>query len=116
MINPNENQDIQLANGSIMANIRTGDPRDRRAVATSPDGIQGWTKPVYDESLYDPICDAGIIRYSAKPRDPENIILFTNPDSEDIPAPGRGFKGLRRNLTVRESKDEGKTWACEEGA
>jgi len=110
MINPNENQDIQLADGTVMANIRTGDPRDRRAVAISPDGIHGWTKPVFDDALYDPICDAGIVRYSAKPEDPKNIILFTNPDSEGIPAPGHGKKGLRRNLTVRMSKDEGRTW------
>ena len=110
LINPNENQDIQLSDGSIMANIRTGDSRDRRLVAFSPDGIHAWTRPTYDEHLYDPICDAGIVRYSAKPKDAENIILFTNPDSEDTPAPGGGTKGLRRNITVRVSTDEGKTW------
>lgn len=39
MSNPNEFQLIQLADGSVMANIRTGDKRQKRAVATSPDGI-----------------------------------------------------------------------------
>jgi len=74
--NPNEMQVIQLANGSVMANIRTGDKRELRAVATSPDGISHWTKPQFDEYLYNPICTAGIVRYSAIPGDDRNRILF----------------------------------------
>ena len=42
--------------------------------------------------------------------DKENILLFSNPDSEGTPYSGHQGWGLRRNLTVRASRDEGKTW------
>lgn len=103
MTNPNELQVIQLSDGRVMANIRTGDKALRRAVAYSPDGIGGWTRPVFDPHLYDPICDAGIVRYDSK------RILFTNPDSSALPKKPTG-QGLRQNLTVRMSEDDGKTW------
>jgi sialidase-1 len=105
-----EMQVIQLADGSVMANIRTGDKRELRAVATSPDGIRHWTKPQFDEHLYDPICAAGTVRYSAVPGDDRNRILFTNPDSESLPGAHKTGHGLRRNLTLKMSEDEGKTW------
>lgn len=108
--NPNEFQLIQLADGSVMANIRNGDKRHRRAVATSPDGISHWTQPQLDEQLYDPICAASIARYSARPKDARNRILFSNPDSESLSDAERSSKGLRRNLTLKMSEDEGKTW------
>jgi sialidase-1 len=110
MTNPNEMQMIQLGDGSVMANIRTGDKHELRAVATSPDGVSHWTKPRFDEHLYDPICAAGIVRYSSVPRDDRNRILFTNPDSESLPGSRQGEHGLRRNLTLKMSEDEGKTW------
>lgn len=109
MVNPNEQQVIQLADGSVMANIRTGDKRMRRAVAFSPDGISHWTKPIFDEHLYDPICAAGIVRYSTNPPADKNRILFTNPDSQSISDATKPH-GLRQNLTIRLSEDEGKTW------
>lgn len=43
------------------------------------------------------------------PRDDKNRILFSNPDSESLSAAGKG-KGLRKNLTLKMSEDEGKTW------
>ena len=110
MSNPNEFQLVQLADGSVMANIRIGDKRQRRAVATSPDGISHWTKPQFDEQLYDPICAASIVRYSAAPKDDKDRILFSNPDSESLSAAEKSNKGLRRNLTLKMSEDEGKTW------
>jgi len=103
MKNPNELQVIQLADGSVMANIRTGDTKLLRAVAQSPDGISHWTKPVFDSHLYDPVCAAGITRYD------DRHILFTNPDSSTMPRKKNG-EGLRQNLVVRMSEDEGKTW------
>lgn len=109
MTNPNEQQVIQLADGSVMANIRTGDQHQRRAIAFSPDGISHWTKPFFDEHLYDPICAAGIVRYSTAPKDDRNRILFTNPDSRSISDPSKP-KGHRQNLTLKISEDEGKTW------
>jgi len=110
MTNPNEMQVIQLADGRVMANIRTGDKRELRAVATSPNGISSWTKPQFDEHLYDPICAAGIVRYSFVTGNDRNRILFTNPDSESLPGSRQGGHGFRRNLTLKMSEDEGKSW------
>jgi sialidase-1 len=103
MRNPNEFQVIQLADGSVLANIRTGDKKLLRAVAVSPDGISHWTKPEFDPHLYDPVCDAGIARYDI------HRILFSNPDSSAMPRKSSG-QGLRQNLTIRMSENEGKTW------
>jgi sialidase-1 len=110
MENPNEMQLIQLADGTVMANIRTGDQARLRAIAFSPDGIHNWTKPVFDSHLYDPICAAGIVRYSMAPPDDRNRILFVNPDSESLPEAHRGNSGPRQNLTLKMSEDEGRTW------
>jgi sialidase-1 len=103
MTNPGEFQVIQLADGSVLANIRTGDKKLQRAVALSPDGISHWTKPEFDPHLYDPVCDAGIARYDS------HRILFSNPDSSAMPRKSTG-QGLRQNLTIRMSEDEGRTW------
>ena len=103
MENPNEMQVVQLADGSVMANIRTGDKARLRAVALSPDGISHWTKPRFDPHLYDPICAAGIVRYDS------SRILFTNPDSRSLPGSSQAH-GLRQNLTLKMSEDDGKTW------
>lgn len=111
MVNPNEMQLIQLADGDVMANIRTGDKSALRAVAISPDGISRWTRPEFDKYLYDPICAAGIVRYSTVPKDDRNRILFVNPDSELLPGTRKGQHGFRRNLTLKMSEDEGKTWS-----
>lgn len=108
---PNELEFVQLADGLVMANIRMGELKKRRTVSVSPDGISRWTKLQYDEMLFDPICEASIVRYSEKPHDKENILLFSNPNSEDSPYSGHEGWGLRRNLTVRASEDEGKTWS-----
>lgn len=104
MRNPNEMQLVQLNDGSVMANIRTGDKAQLRAVAISPDGISHWTKPSFDPHLYDPICEASIVRYDRR------HILFTNPDSQSLPGPAKSNHGLRRNLTLKMSDNEGKTW------
>lgn len=103
MTNPNEMQAVQLADGAVMANIRTGDKKLLRAVALSPDGISHWTKPRFDAHLFDPVCAAGITRYDNR------RILFTNPDSSRMPRKS-GAHAPRQNLTVRMSEDEGKTW------
>ncbi len=103
MKNPNELQFVQLADGRVMANIRSGDRKLLRAVAFSPDGSSQWTKPEFDPHLYDPVCAAGITRYDTQ------SLLFTNPDSSTLARKPNG-DGLRQNLTVRLSPDDGKTW------
>jgi len=111
-INPNESTVVELADGRVMLNARNESPRNRRLVTTSPDGATGWTTPVFDETLVEPICMASLVRLSVEPSSDKNRILFCNPDNltvaggKETPGAGRD----RKNLTVRLSYDEGQTW------
>lgn len=96
--NPSETMAVQLQDGRVMLNIRHSGDNHRRGVSYSPDGISNWTTPITDTTLFEPVCMASIIRVNDK------TLLFTNPDSRDIP------KHPRKNLTTRFSFDEGKTW------
>lgn len=101
--NPNEFQVVQLNDGRIMANIRSGGTQLQRAVAISPDGIGHWSTPAFDPHLYDPVCAAGIVRLE------NGDLLFTNPDSSALPKKPNG-QGLRHDITVRLSEDNGQSW------
>ena len=63
----------------------------------SADGARGWSRPVFDEALPEPVCFGSMVRH------PRAGILFVNPDNP--------VDRTRRNVTVRASRDEGKTWA-----
>jgi sialidase-1 len=107
---PNEMQVVQLADGNIMANIRSGGRQMLRAVSISADGISHWTRPHFDEHLYDPICAAAIVRYGTDPEDGRDLLLFTNPDSQSLSDRSPLSHGLRRNLTLKMSENGGGTW------
>ncbi len=96
-VNPNETVAIQLTDGRVMLNVRNESKARRRIIVTSPDGATQWSEPRFQDDLIDPVCMAGLTRYN---HDGKNLLLFSNPDTP------RG----RRNVTVRISKDEGKTW------
>ena len=108
-VDPNETVIVELTDGSVMLNVRNESKTQRRLVTISKDGATGWSSPKFDEALLEPICMAGIVRYSLdKPR-----ILFCNPDNlsraDHKEQPGK-YRD-RKNLTVKLSYDEGKTWA-----
>ena len=103
----NECQVVELTDGRLMLNMRNYDrARHKRQVAFSADGGQTWTHQSFDETLIEPICQAGIRRVrwpkgdGAQGDADKGIILFSNPASE---------KG-RTNMTVRASFDDGLTW------
>jgi sialidase-1 len=102
---PNETTAAQLSDGRVMLNMRSESPKNRRLVSTSPNGSTGWSKPEYDEGLFEPICFASLL---ALPGD-GNRVLFANPDSSTTVATKPGHKP-RRNLTVRLSNDGGMHW------
>jgi sialidase-1 len=116
--NPSEHELVELADGRVMANIRTESKRHRRVIAFSPDGATGWTKPEFADALYEPICMASTARLPVAGKEQESAssakpttLLFSNPNS----GPGAGSTGKqgsreRRNLTVRLSDDSGQTW------
>ena len=94
LTNPNESAAAELADGGVMLNIRHEGPQ-RRAVCVSPDGVSQWSKPRLDEALPDPVCMASMTRSG-------DALLFCNPEN--------GQSRERKNLTVKISKDDGRTW------
>lgn len=107
---PNETSAVQLVDGRVLLNVRTASPRNERLVVTSKDGAHHWSKPEFQPGLPDPICFASIVRLSLKRDSSGNRILFANPDNLSR-SDGRSIASKdRRNLTVRLSYDEAKTW------
>ena len=96
----NESQVVELVDGTLMMNMRAYDPSGHRAIATSTDGGETWTKAWRHEQLTEPTCQASFLRYSSVEDGGKNRLLFSNPASMDD----------RINMTVRMSYDEGKTW------
>lgn len=91
----NESQAVELADGSVMLNMRTYRASNRRLVAVSTDGGETFTEPVEDPALVEPVCQASILRLPGA----GGGILFSNPASTK-----------RERMTVKLSRDEGKTW------
>ena len=111
-INPNETTAIELADGSVMLNVRSESKANRRLITISKDGATGWSKPAFDDALVEPICMGSIVRLSLASDSGKNRILFSNPDTLEKTG-GKAEPGKnrdRKNLTVRLSYDEGKTW------
>ncbi|MGB9605839.1 MAG: sialidase family protein [Bryobacteraceae bacterium] len=92
----NESTVVELSDGTLMLNMRSYAGKNRRAVSLSRDGGLTWSPPQLDETLIEPVCQASLIRFgNHKPA----FLLFSNPASTK-----------RMNMTVRLSRDEGKTW------
>jgi sialidase-1 len=108
-INPNETVAVEVTDGRVMLNARSESKAHRRLVTVSPDGATGWSTPRFDDALLEPICMGGIVRYD---HGGKNLILFSNPHNlgrENGGAePGKGRD--RMNLSVKASRDEGRTW------
>ena len=96
-INPNETVAVQLKDGRVMLNARNESGAVRRIVVTSPDGATDWSAPRFQKDLIDPICMAGLVRYD---HGDHNVLLFSNPDTPSG----------RKNVSLRMSLDEGKSW------
>lgn len=92
---------VELANGDLMLNIRQGLRKKKvRAYAISSDGGTTWSEPVLDETLVDPYCQGSFIRYTRAGVHDRNRLLHANAADPDH----------RRNMTVRLSYDEGRSW------
>ena len=90
-----ESQIVELRDGSLLLNMRSYRPGNRRLIALSTDGGETFSKPVADRQLIEPVCQASILRCPGE----RGCILFANPASVK-----------REKMTVRLSRDEGKTW------
>lgn len=91
----NECQVAELKDGSLVLNMRSYQGGNRRLLSFSKDGGKTWTDPVKDESLIEPVCQASLLRHPGE----SGGLLFSNPASTK-----------REKMTVRLSKDDGKTW------
>ena len=98
----NECQVVELADGkgTLLMDMRSYAGTARRAHSFSRDGGITWSAPKDHPELIEPVCQASILRYTWPEKGEKSRILFSNPADES----------QRRNMTVRLSYDEGKTW------
>jgi len=102
LANPSETAALQLADGRVMLNIRNEGKPQQRVIAFSADGATKWSPWQRDPNLPEPICMASLQRLSDAGPGTKGRILFSNPNNPS----GRE----RKNVSVRLSYDEGKTW------
>ena len=95
-----ECQAIELTDGSLAINIRSG-RKGCRVVAISKDGGMTWANAYDEQQLPEYGCQASILRYTDPFQDDRNRILFSNPNTTERE---------RMKMTVRLSYDDGKTW------
>jgi sialidase-1 len=104
---PNETMIAELSDGRVMLVARSVSQASRKIITTSADGASGWSHPVFHDQLWEPICMASIVAH------PSGALLFSNPhtlglDEEGKPVPAG--RGKRENLSIKLSRDDGKTW------
>lgn len=111
LVNPSETLAVQLADGSVMLNIRHESVEHRRAITVSPDGATGWSELRFQPELLEPVCMASLIRLSTIDDSDKNRLLFVNPDSDE-PRDADNPTGnqVRQNVSVQLSYDEGLSW------
>lgn len=92
---------VELENGKLMVNARVNN-KGTRGVFTGTKKAKKFKEQKAYQPLIDPSCNGSIIKYTSKKDGfDKNRLLFVNPKS---------FK-KRKNLTVRISYDDGKTWS-----
>jgi sialidase-1 len=101
VVSPNETTAVELGDGSVLLNIRNHS--SLRAVAVSQDGARGWSVPELQEALIDPRCFGSSARYSFSTDEGAGHILFVNAKDPEY----------RKNITLKMSEDEGRTWKYE---
>jgi sialidase-1 len=98
----NECAVAELSDGRLMLNMRSYDrAAPTRQVALSSDGGLTWSEQHHDSVLVEPVCQASLIRYPWAAGGDTGVLLFSNPASAK----------RRENLTVRLSKDDGRSWS-----
>ncbi len=94
-----ESQIVELKDGSIMINARDEQRSGTRAVFITKDLGKTWTAHSTNlKDLREPVCQASLISIDSKKYG--NVLLFSNPNA-----------GSRKNMTIKFSLDEGKTWS-----
>jgi len=98
----NESQAAQVGNNEIYMNSRNQRGNFRsRIVAYSSDGGETWDTAYYDNNLTDPVNQGSVISWKEGGK---YILAFSNSNNDT----------RRDNLTLRISKDKGKSWHSNE--
>lgn len=92
---PNETEIALTSDGRIYLNARIN--RHCRAISYSKNGYSGWSPLTPDASLTDPCCFGSVVSIT---HNAKHALLFSNCSTESE----------RKNVTVRISLDNGKTW------
>jgi len=112
--NGNECRLAELSDGTVMLSMRNVTPADqpdnsRRLVALSRDGGDTWPTVYRDDALVSTTVHAGLHRYDPPGYSGGSLLLFSNPASAIRQAE---HPYGRYNLTVRWSRDDGRTWSA----
>lgn len=106
---PNETAAVELSDGRVLLNARTESKLHRRLLTTSAGGASNWTRPEFHQQLLEPICMGSMTRLKLRGK---SIVLFSNPDNLSR-ADGKELEGRsrdRKNVTVKASYDDAKSW------
>ena len=99
----NENIIAQLADGTLVCNMRSTHGLKLRAISTSKDDGETWSALEHHEGLIEPVCQAGLLTVPASlTPDEREWLVFSNPGSKK-----------RERLAVKVSFDGGVTWPVE---
>ena len=99
---------VETIDDSVYMNMRWFKTTFRRGYARSRDGGETWSKVQFDESLFDPRCEASLVRFTDNKQFHKTRVLFCNPAGP----PGRDRTKKRSHVTVRISYDECQTWTA----
>jgi len=97
----NESMIAQLADGTLVCNMRSRHGKNLRAVSTSKDDGDTWSALEHHTGLTEPVCQASLLTVAASQTpDGREWLVFCNPDSTK-----------REKLTVKVSFDGGVNWS-----
>jgi sialidase-1 len=97
----NECAIVETKDGGLLLNMRGYQKKSRRAIQRSSDGGLTWSALTLDNALIEPVCQASMISAVGPGKKLNGQLLFSNPASTK-----------RRNMTVRLSPDDGRTWTA----
>jgi sialidase-1 len=104
IVGGNESNVAELSDGGVILTARNSAPSNRRAVAFSKDGAIGWSKTEFAAELLEPGCMAGMVDYPPTGTTKRHLLLFSNPHTTER------RHSARRNVTIKVSYDDGRTW------
>lgn len=111
-VNPSETMLVELSDGRVQANFRNEGAQHQRLLSNSPDGINNWTEPKFSPDLFEPVCQASVLKLNPGQKSGRSVLLFCNPDSRGDPSYLYEPLGMRarHHLSSKITYDDGVTW------